>query len=68
MKGERSKMVKCPGVIGWKANARPPEWTVRENAPLLSGRGGGDGHSWNYLMHYSVRLLLRFKNSIITYH
>ena len=30
-------MVKCPGVIGWKANARPPGWKVRENAPLLPG-------------------------------
>ena len=36
-------MVKCPGVIGWKANARPPGWTVRENAPLLPGGGGGVG-------------------------
>ena len=33
-------MVKCPGVIGWKANARPPGWKVRENAPLLPGGGG----------------------------
>ena len=39
-------MVKCPGVIGWKANARPPGWKVRENAPILPG-GGGDGHCWN---------------------
>ena len=30
-------MVKCPGVIGWKANARPPGWKVWENAPLLPG-------------------------------
>ena len=30
-------MVKCPGIIGWKANARPPGWKVRENAPLLPG-------------------------------
>ena len=36
-------MAKCPGVIGWKSNARPPGWKVRENAPLLPG-GGGDGH------------------------
>ena len=37
-------MVKCPGVIGWKANARLPEWKVRENAPLLPGGGmGTDG-------------------------
>ena len=28
-------MVKCPGVIGWKANARPPGWKVWENSPLL---------------------------------
>ena len=42
-------MVKCPGVIGWKANVRPPGWKVRENAPLLPG--GGDGHYWNWLMH-----------------
>ena len=34
-------MVKCPGVIGWKANARSPGWKVRENAPLLPGGGGG---------------------------
>ena len=33
-------MVKCPGVIGWKANARPPGWKVRGNAPLLPGGGG----------------------------
>ena len=33
-------MVKCPGVIGWKANALPPGWKVRENAPLLPGGGG----------------------------
>ena len=32
-------MVKCPGVIGWKANARPPGWKVWENAPLLPGWG-----------------------------
>ena len=32
-------MVKCPGVIGWKANARPPGWKVRENAPLFPGGG-----------------------------
>ena len=25
------------GVIGWKANARPPGWKVWENAPLLPG-------------------------------
>ena len=37
-------MVKCPGVIGWKANARPPGWKVWENAPLLPG-GGGGGHA-----------------------
>ena len=24
-------MVKCPGVFGLKASARPPEWTVWEN-------------------------------------
>ena len=35
-------MVKWPGVIGWKANARSPGWTVWENAPLLP-RGGGGG-------------------------
>ena len=35
-------MVKCPGVIGWKANARPPGWKVWENASLLP-RGGGGG-------------------------
>ena len=34
-------MVKCPGEIGWKANARPPGWKVWENAPLLPGGGGG---------------------------
>ena len=34
-------MVKCPGVIGWKANARPPGWKVWENAPLLPRGGGG---------------------------
>ena len=34
-------MVKCPGVIGWKANARPPGWKVWENVPLLPGGGGG---------------------------
>ena len=33
-------MVKCPREIGWKANARPPGWKVRENAPLLP-RGMG---------------------------
>ena len=33
--------VKCPGVIGWKANARTPGWKVRENAPLLPWGGGG---------------------------
>ena len=33
-------MVKCPGVIGWKANARTQGWTVWENAPLLPGGGG----------------------------
>ena len=42
--GQRSEMVKCPGVIGWKSNARPPGWKVWENAPLLPG---GDGHCWN---------------------
>ena len=36
-------MVKCPGVIGWKANAHPPGWTVWENALLLPGGGGGGG-------------------------
>ena len=35
--GQRSEMVKCPGVIGWKSNARPPGWKVWENAPLLPG-------------------------------
>ena len=30
-----------PRVIGWKANARPPGWKVRENAPLLPGGGMG---------------------------
>ena len=30
---------KCPGVIGWKANARPPGWKFWENAPLLPGGG-----------------------------
>ena len=34
-----SNRVKCPGVIGWKANARPPGWKVWENAPLLPGGG-----------------------------
>ena len=43
--GEKKEMVKCPGVIGWKANARPPGWEVWENALLLTGEG--DGHSWN---------------------
>ena len=33
-------MVKCPGVIGWKANARPPGWQVWKNAPLFPGGGG----------------------------
>ena len=33
-------MIKCPGVIGLKANARPPGWKVWENAPLLPGGGG----------------------------
>ena len=42
---QRSEMVKCPGVIGWKSNARPPGWKVWENAPLLPGEG--DGHCWN---------------------
>ena len=37
--GQRSEMVKCPGVIGWKSNARPPGWKVWENAPLLPGGG-----------------------------
>ena len=43
LEGEKSEMVKCPGVIGWKDNARPPGWTVWENAPLLPGVGGGMG-------------------------
>ena len=30
-----------PRGTGWKANARSPGWKVRENAPLLPGRGGG---------------------------
>ena len=30
-------MVKCPGVIGWKANARPPGGKVCDNAPLFPG-------------------------------
>lgn len=30
-------MVKCPGINGWKANARPRGWTVWENTPLLPG-------------------------------
>ena len=34
-------LLKSPGVIGWKANARPPGWKVWEYAPLLAG-GGGD--------------------------
>ena len=41
-------MVKCPGVIGWKANARLPRWKVWENAPLLPG-GGGGGRGWALL-------------------
>ena len=40
LKGVKREMVKCPGVIGWKANARLPGWTVWENAPLLPGGGG----------------------------
>ena len=36
-----ARETKCPGVIGWKANAQPPTWKVWENAPLLPGRGGG---------------------------
>ena len=36
-------MVKCPGIITWKANARSPGWKVWENAPLLPGGGGGGG-------------------------
>ena len=36
-----SEMVKCPGVIGWKANARTPGWKVWENAQLLPGEGMG---------------------------
>ena len=40
LKVKECGMVKCPGVIGWKANARPPGWKVRENAPLLPGGGG----------------------------
>ena len=33
------------GIIGWKANARPPEWKVRENAPLLPGGMGTAGNN-----------------------
>ena len=33
-----------------KTNARPLGWKVWEKAPLLVGVG--DGHSWNWLMHY----------------
>ena len=36
-------MIKCPGIMGWKANARPPGWTVWENAPLLPGGMGTAG-------------------------
>ena len=36
-------MVKCPGGIGWKANARSPGWKVWENAPLLPGGMGTAG-------------------------
>ena len=36
-KEEQSKVVKRPGVIEWKANARPPGWKVWGNAPLLPG-------------------------------
>ena len=43
VQGKKSKKDKCPGIIGWKANARPPGWTIWENAPLLQGWGGGGG-------------------------
>ena len=34
-------MVKCPGVIGWKANARPPEWKVWKMPHYCPGGGMG---------------------------
>ena len=37
---EKSQMVKCPGVSGWNANARPLRW---ENTPLLPGGMGTAG-------------------------
>ena len=43
LKGEKSEMVKCPGVIGWKANAQPQGWTVWKKAPLLPGGMGTAG-------------------------
>ena len=42
-------MVKCPGVIGWKANAPLPGWKVWESAPLLPG-GMGTGGIDRYIM------------------
>ena len=36
-------MVKCPGVIGWKANAPTPGMESAGKCPLLPGGGGGMG-------------------------
>ena len=45
---KKSEIVKCPGVIGWKANARPTGMDCVGKCPAIArGGGGGDGHSWN---------------------
>ena len=38
-------------VIGWKANASTPGMESAGKCPTIA-RGGGDGHCWNWLMHY----------------
>ena len=51
-------MVKCPGVIGWKDNARLPGWKVWENAPLLPGGGGALLELTDALLNLKLRKLI----------
>ena len=40
---KKSEMVKCPGVIGWKANARPTGMDCVGKCPAIARGGGGGG-------------------------
>ena len=54
LQGEKSGMVKCPGVIGWKTLMPIPGMDSVGKCPTFAwvGEGGVTNDGWNILMHY----------------